>query len=181
MTKKFKKPMTAAEAMAILQSDPEWVRKAKERETRRKIIEAQLKAEERPILEELAAVGCKVDFISVLVNSSTSYPEAVPVLCKHLPLPYDPKIREAIARALTVREARGVAGGVILAELQRSPEQSPPALRWALANALTVTADPSLTEEIKKLLLDERFMDVHERLKLALKKSQKTVSPRAKP
>jgi hypothetical protein len=167
---KFKptKSMSAAELMAQLQSDPEFVRKNEERETQRRAVEAELGAEERPILAELAKAGVRVASVWELVNAKSSYAAAIPVLTKHLRLPYHPKIREGIARALTVKEAQGVAGRVILDELKRGAENSRE-VRWALANALTQAADVSMAEEIKVLVADARYEDVREILTLALR------------
>ena len=166
--KRFKKSMTAAEAMAVLQSDPEWVRKNEERERKRKSLEEMLALEEKPILAELADAGVRVSSVWDLVNAKFSYTAAIPVLSRHLRSPYHPKIREGIARALTVSEARGVASRTILDELERQDE-SPREIRWVLANALTEAADLDMVDEIKTLVADARYEDVREILKLALK------------
>jgi hypothetical protein len=181
---KTKKRETAAEFMARLHSDPEWVRKNAEREARTKALEARFDAEERPILNDLAEVGCTVSSVWDLVNSSASYPHAIPVLLKHLQQPYHPRILEGIVRALTVKEARGAPAHEILDELKRrtvpSPSDDRPApegvqgmprgdVRWALANALTVVADASMINEIKALVRDDCYQDMKERLETALK------------
>jgi hypothetical protein len=159
---------TAAELMARLQRDPDWVRQNEEREARFKTLEARLAAEEEPILADLAGVGHTVRSIWDLVNSSAGYPAAIPVLCGHLRGSYHPRILEGIVRALTVREARGVAAREMLDELKRRGDEPASELRWALANALTITADRSMMEEITALLTDTRYEDVHERLRAAL-------------
>jgi len=171
---KTKKRETAAEFMARLHSDPEWVRKNAEREARTKALEARFDAEERPILNDLAEVGCTVSSVWDLVNSSASYPHAIPVLLKHLQQPYHPRILEGIVRALTVKEARGAPAHEILDELKRrtvpSPSDDRPGdVRWALANALTVVADASMINEIKALVRDDCYQDMKERLETALK------------
>lgn len=160
--------MSAAELMAQLQSDPEFVRKNNARETQRRAVEAELRAEEAPILAELANAGVRVDSVWELVNANSSYTAVIPVLTKHLRLPYHPKVREGIARALTVREAQGVAGRVMLDELKRGNESSRE-VRWALANALTQAADVSMAEEIKVLAADAHYEDVREILTLVLR------------
>ncbi|MDP9122188.1 MAG: hypothetical protein M3O15_12635 [Acidobacteriota bacterium] len=105
-----------------------------------------------------------------LVNSSASYPAAIPVLLKHLKIARHPVLRAGIARALTVREARDVAGRGILDELKQRVDESPNEARWALANALIVAADASMAEEIEALSKGARCVDLRERLQLALKK-----------
>lgn len=100
--------------MAILHSDPEWVRQHEERQAKRREFEAMLAADQRPILADLAQAGYRLSSVYDLVNTSTSYPSAIPVLLKHLGRPYHPRIVSGIVRALTVREARGIAGRPIL-------------------------------------------------------------------
>lgn len=160
---------TAAELMARLNSDPEWVKKHEEREAQRLAAEARFRAEEEPILADLAAAGCTVNSVWDLVNTSSSYPTAIPVLLKHLRQPYHSRIREGIARALTVREARGTPARQILDELKQQADDGSHEVRWALANALTVAADASMTDEIEKLVNNPGYQDVQERLRTALK------------
>jgi len=170
MTKKQNR-VTAAELIARLQADPEWVRDHEEKEAKRKLFEAQLDAEERPLIAELAEVGILVTCVYDLVNARTSYPAAISVLARHLLLPYHTRIREGIARALTVKEARGTAARVVLDELKwlTQPDEKGE-FRWTLANALTVIGDKTMEDEIKMLIADDRYQDVHERLQEALKK-----------
>jgi hypothetical protein len=67
-----------------------------------------------------------------------------------------------------VPETRGAAARVILSELQRPFSESPHSVRWVLANALTVAGDDSIVDEIKALIADDRYADVHERLTKAV-------------
>jgi hypothetical protein len=70
-------------------------------------MEEELSRAEAPLVQALAEVGLKVKSVWDLVNRATRrYPEAVPVLLDHLQRPYPDPIREGIARALTVAEAR---------------------------------------------------------------------------
>ena len=63
----------------------------------------------------------------------------------------------------TVPEARGIAAEVLLSELQRSNDQSPHSVRWALANALTVVADEPMADAIESLVANDDYADVRER------------------
>lgn len=167
--------MTSAEWKRRLEADPEWVRQRDEREARHKVAVAQLAAElepeERPLLTELAAVGFHVTSVWDMVNTRSSYKNAIPVLCKYLPHAHHPVLREGIARALTAREAEGIAGRVLLAELRRCFDPTGSEARWALANALTVTSEADMADELRSLLADESYRDVHERLAAALRHS----------
>jgi hypothetical protein len=51
--------------------------------------------------------GIDVKSVFDLVNSKTSYPDAIPVLLGFLPNISDNWIKEGVVRALAVREARG--------------------------------------------------------------------------
>ncbi len=111
-----KKNITAAELMAELNADPEFVamRARKEEEILKR--EAEYRRAEAPLVNELRAAGFQVQSAWDLVNTPGSYPKAVPILLAHLPLPYPAAVREGIARALAVREAK-VPGWDVLTRL----------------------------------------------------------------
>jgi hypothetical protein len=110
----------------------------------------------------------KVDSVWDLVNATRPYAAAIPVLTAHLQRVRHAVLREGIARALTVPEARGEGARVMLSELQRPIGESPHPVRWALANALAVAGDGSVVNEIKALAVDDRYADVRERLTRAV-------------
>lgn len=101
-----------------------------------------------------------------LVNTNARYPAAIPILLDHLRRSYHQRIREGVIRALTVKEAKGVAGGDILDELRQETDSEN---RWALANALTVVAEHKDAASIQALLDNPEYADVSERLGEALK------------
>jgi len=165
-----RKPLkTAAELMAELQNDPAWVQQNADREAKRAAAELRFRAEEEPMIADLAKVGSEVGSVWDLVNTNMSYPAAIPILLDHLRRPYHERIRNGIIRALTVKEAKGVASDDILDELQRETDEEN---RWALANALTVVADRADRQAIQALLDDPAYMDVSERLAEALKQAR---------
>ena len=169
----MKKRETTAEFLARLHSDPEWVRQNQERERKRQEFSQMLADEERPLLADLAAVGWQVESVWDLVNTAKRYPVAVPVLLEHLQRPYHNRIREGIARALTVPDARGSGAWEILRELKRSHSAVEKEFRWTLINALTVVADRSMFQEIESLTHDDRFKD-----QLLIKRILKRISPK---
>lgn len=124
------------------------------------------------LLADLRRVGYRLESVWDFVNTAESYPEAIPVLLDHLRRPYSDIHREGIARALTVSEARGIAGPVMLT-LLHDPMITGEQLRWALANALTIVADRADREEIKQLIAAEPAGDVQKRLVRALKTAAK--------
>ena len=110
-----KGPIAAAELLAELGADPDWLamRAAKDRE----LVErrARLRAEEQPLLDELASLGIAVESVWRLNSSFESYEAAIPVLLSHLEQPYSPRLREGIARALGSKAARPTAWAPLLA------------------------------------------------------------------
>lgn len=163
---------TADEFDRLLHACPEWVAEHEEREAKRRALEVQYHAEEELMLADLRRVGYRLTSVYDFVNSADSYPEAIPVLLDHLRRPYSNRIKEGIARALSVREARGIAGPVMVDVLRQSNDNDL-SCRWALANALTIVADRSVREDIKALIANETSDDVRNRLTRALKTAAK--------
>jgi hypothetical protein len=83
---------------------------------------AGLRVEEEPILAELRGVGRDVQSVWDLVNTTTPYPDAIPILLKHLLRPYSDLVREGIARSLAVPEpAVQQAWSLLVEEYRRAP------------------------------------------------------------
>ena len=112
--------------------------------------EQELAAAERPLLAALATVGVAVSSVWDLVNSKVEYPEAVPVLLRHLTADYPAAIRSAIARALVTPTAR--ARWTELVELFR--RESNVQVREALAIAVNSLAGPEHFEGLVGLVRD---------------------------
>jgi hypothetical protein len=158
--------VSAVDLMAKLQSDPEWVAQNAEREAKRVAAEARFRVEEEPIIRDLAKAGYDVGSVYDLVNTTASYPSAIPVLLDHLSRDYHPRIRQGIGRALAVVEAQGLAGPTLLHELRLEKE---PQTRWVFANTLTIVADRADAKQLADLVGDPQYADVHDRLSQALK------------
>ncbi|UWM76228.1 hypothetical protein N1937_02970 [Rhizobium sp. WSM4643] len=67
--------------------------------------DARLLQEEQPIVNDLREAGANITSVWDLVNSRSGYPNLVPILMKHLQLPYSDRTRSGIARALAVPAA----------------------------------------------------------------------------
>lgn len=161
--------------MARLRSNDGFVRQEEGRDASRQLVEERFRREQIPLLVALADIGCEVDSVWDLVNRKSSYTEAIPVLVRHLNLPYSSRTLEGIIRTLTVPEARGAAGKALLDAL-KSNQTSDDQLRFALANALTVVADRSLAQEIRALARDPHYADVRSELRKAMAKLSRTMS-----
>lgn len=92
--------------MAQLEEDSEYRRKTKASEAQRHDRVEELRRAERPIVNDLRAAGVDVESIWDLVNASAPYPDALPVLLKHLEQGgYPDRVMESLARALAVGPA----------------------------------------------------------------------------
>lgn len=139
-----KKKITAAELMARLNADPEFVAtRAREEEDRLKR-EAEYRLAEAPLVDELRAAGFQVQSAWDLVNTPGSYPKAVPILLAHLPRPYPPAVREGIARALAVRDAS--CGWEVLTRLYRDEHEV--RAKDGLAVAIAAAANDHLIGDV---------------------------------
>lgn len=82
-----RKPMTAADYLAEQEADPEYVARRQAQQERVRQQEAEFKAAEAPLVDELRTAGVEVSWSWDLVNRATPYPEAVPTLLRHLERP----------------------------------------------------------------------------------------------
>lgn len=151
MTPKKRTRKTAAQLMAELESDPEWVaardREAEERARR----VAMLREAQEPLVADLRAAGVELDSVWDLVNTSQPYPQALPILIDHLHRSYPDRVREGIARALAVPDA-----GHAWITLRRlyDDEGAGSGTKDGLAAALAATATDDRIDEVIELLAD---------------------------
>lgn len=173
--------------MVQLQSDPQFVsrREAQEREWAER--SARLRAEEEPILADLRGAGWDVESVWDLVNTSIGYPEAIPILLKHLLLPYSDRTREGVARALAIPEAK-YAWQTLVAEYRKAPmgigiiapsdtKEFSLGAKDGLACALSATVTRETVEELVRLAKDRSHGSSRLLLLRALRRSE---SPAAK-
>jgi hypothetical protein len=157
MTKK--EWITAAEHMALLQKNPEWVERNAETEAKLLQREREFKILEAPLLSDLKSVGIQAESVWDLVNTADRYPTAIPVLLRHVALPYHKRIKEGIIRALTVNYA----GPEVLRELIRQfceqTDHSPNSVKWVLGNAISEVARPADAETVIALAMDPAHGD----------------------
>ncbi|MBX7102567.1 MAG: hypothetical protein K1X57_00695 [Gemmataceae bacterium] len=131
--------------MRQLEADPKWVAEDATREARRAAREAQFKAEEVPIIADLAAVGVDAESVWDFVCKRAAPFEAIPVLVRHLGKPYSPAVQEGMIRAIGVPWARAVAFEMLCTTFQ---DERDPNMRFAIANALSGMA---LLDDVREL------------------------------
>ncbi len=105
MSKK-KTSMTAQEIMEKLQANPEYLALEARKNAEFEDKSARMSLEEQPILDDLLSIGWDIASVSDFLNTPKSYEGAIPVLSKHLLLPYSDVIKETLARALAIPESR---------------------------------------------------------------------------
>lgn len=148
------KPKTAAELLAELRQNREFAAREKARaEKMNEVLETSEKEQDR-LLSELADIGLKIASVWDLVNKQSKYPAALPILIRHLSLPYSSGVREGIIRALTVDYAGSEALRVLISEFLRQNDDTETSLKWVLGNAISTVAQSSDAETLISLALD---------------------------
>lgn len=168
MAKGIRKWTTAAELMAELNSDPEYIERKKQRDEKWRRIDAELARAEAHLVEDLCSHGFEVESVYDLVNRSEPYPEAIPVLLAHLDRKYPERITEGIIRALTVPDAAGVATEKIVEVFKKDPSTSSVGLKWVAGNSLTEALTEEYVEEVVELVRDPSNGEARSMLPFAL-------------
>ena len=169
--KKEPKPVTAAEFMSKLNEDAEFVRRREEQGNHFKALEERFAQAERPLVEALNDAAVPVKSVWDLVNAAKPYPQAIPVLLAHLEYPYPFRIREGIARALTIKHAGEAAYTKLVSEFKKvsdSTDVTQHGFKWALGNAISVVAGKSHFDEVVGLIRDRRHGTTRDMLVLRL-------------
>ena len=175
--------MTAAELMAKLENDPKYqaMRRKKDAEHAARVA-INLKDQEE-LAQELRDAGVIVELtaipgkeyvgpprtISDLVNSKREYPEAIPILVRHLRKKHNRNILQAIVRALTTPEAEGVAFGSLV-KLFEETMDGESQLKWLIGGAIAETATEADIEKVVALANDKRHGFGRALLPFALRK-----------
>lgn len=145
--------ITAGELMDQLANDPEFQARERAEEERRLAREREQNEIERPLVADLEEVGAPVtESVYDLVNTSEPYPQALPVLMRHLEAGgYPPVIMEGIGRALAVRDSIGYWDRLraCYENAQSEPEQD------GVAIALSACATADHVDDLIELLTDD--------------------------
>jgi hypothetical protein len=168
--------MTLAEHHAQLKAEGKWdehiARKQEQANALAKKRE-ELRTAEASLVEDLRSTNIDVGSVWDLVNTSEPYPEAIPVLLKHLRKTYPERIEEGIVRALAVPYARS-AWKELLQIFENEPSMQTGGLKWPAACALGAIADDSVIPEVIRLVRDVSLGFDRAPLIEALKRSQRS-------
>jgi hypothetical protein len=163
------------------------INKAREQERVERV--ARMRVEEASLLDELQAAGLNIQSVSDLINRPNNYDHVIPILMKHLLMPYSDVARETIARSLAVPGARE-AWSTLVAEYRKAPmgigKKGPGdtkefrlGAKDGLACALSVTATEATMEEVIGLAKDRMHGSSRLLLLSALRKSKSPIAKQA--
>jgi hypothetical protein len=154
--------ITAAQHMAQLEQDPQWMARHQAQEAERMRREQALRKEQENLLADLKSAGIQVHSVWDFVNTADKYPAAIPTLLRHLTLPYSKRTKDGVVRALTV----DYAGREVLAELikqfHEQTDSSANSLKWVLGNAISQVARPADAETVIGLAIDPAHGDARD-------------------
>lgn len=162
-------PISAEDLLAELEADQVYQAEIKRQDEELERKAAEWRQAEAPLVEELRGAGFEVESAWDLVNTSTPYPAALPILLEHLGRPYPDRVREGIARALAVRDARF--GWVTLVRLYRAEPVGSDA-QGGLAVALAAASDDDVIDELISLARDPAHGESRILLLRGLKRSR---------
>lgn len=111
------KGVTAGELMAKLAHDEDYQRTKEADDAQRQARVQELHDAERPIVADLRRAGVDVDSVWDLVNTSAPYPNALPVLVKHLELGGVSRPGAGKPRSSTRSRAGGICLGYVASAL----------------------------------------------------------------
>lgn len=144
-------PVTAEELMNELIQDPGYRTFLEDVEQEKELNRQNYRREAAGLLSDLAEVGFDVDYVGELVKRRVRYEAAIPVLIRWLPVIGDRSVKEDVIRTLSVPWARPDALKPLIEEFKKLPPEEEIGLRWVVGNALEITADDSVFEEVRDL------------------------------
>lgn len=110
--------------ISLLNKNPKTSLEVEEMEYAREQSEKELNLQTVDLLNSLKEKGINIKSVWDLVNTKQSYFEVVDLLTEHLPYDYHPKNKEAIIRALGVKESGITALRALLIEYPNSVDKS---------------------------------------------------------
>ncbi len=147
-----RKGTTATELVNLLNADPSYQSEKAERDGEQQQRTEVLRHAEQPIVEDLRQAGHDVSSVWDLVNTSTPYPKALPILLEHLSRRgYPDRVMESLGRALAVRPASPA--WEAMRDLYLRAEG--PGEEEGLAVALAASATPEHVASLVALLNEE--------------------------
>lgn len=137
------------EARAIMHNDPNWIAMMAEKQAAQDAFKAELAQAEKPLIEDLRAAGFDVESAWFLDGENPDY---VPILLDHIECDYPDRVRDGIARALSVRSMRAELWPKLVALYKAEPQGTE--TKDGLAATLGNLSDNSTLDETISLIDD---------------------------
>lgn len=144
-----KKKRTAAEFVAELRKNPAFVEQSLrlQQESARSFAEQQ--AAERPILDAIHQAGLSwVSTVWDMGGAAATHPKVLDILVNHLQQEYPEKVREGIAHAIAVPQARRFWDTLLTLFVNHQDGAVTNRTKWAIGCALAVAADSSVVDAV---------------------------------
>ena len=173
--------MKAEDFMKRLAGDPEYQAMRQRKEAEHAKRSAMLDADEASLVDELREARVRVVMNRIpgqeydglpnsvwdLVNTEEPYPQAIPILLKHLDVEHHLAIREGIVRALAVVEARDIATERLIEEFIKIKDPDSD-LKWVVGMAIAETTTPKTGAKVAALALDKAHGKSRDQLPLGM-------------
>lgn len=173
-------PITAGELVKQLENDPEYQRRIAAREAQVRAWTKRVDKATAPIIAELTGLGVEVPEagLRVMANFKVDYRKGIPILIRWLEREdLDVLAKAEVASALATKWAKPVAAEPTIREIDRALAGPDPLgdrdTRWLLnmlGNSLIHVVDASVTDDLLRLLKDERLREFRAFIALALGK-----------
>ena len=174
-----RKEKPSANFLDELENNPNFVARRRAQEVAFAKREAELAQDEASLVRDLVAAGVRVRSVWDLVNTPITPREAMPVLVQHLYESHGPRTLEGIVRALTVRDATGIATKHLVKLYRKVPNDANPnisGLKWAIAQAIAETFEASVLNEVLQLARDSTHVGGRDQLVRSLRRLPRAVA-----
>ncbi len=154
---KKQRGMTAAEHVAELNADPEFLKRRRAEDERLAAMRHELQLAERPVVQALNDAGLGwVRSVWDLVNTAEPYPRVLDILVEHLQRDYPPRVLEGIGRALAVPESRRF-WSTLLRLFRSHPDGAVPnGVKWSIGCALSASVTEDVIDDVVALIGEPR-------------------------
>ncbi len=147
------KKKTAAEFVAEQRANPGYVEQSRRlrEETAERFMAHQ--AEERPVIEAIHQAG--VPWVSTVWDTggvAATHPYILEILIDHLQRQHPEKVREGIARAIAVPQARRFWDTLLTLFVSHPDGSVTNRTKWAIGCALAASADASVVDDVIALM-----------------------------
>ncbi len=160
-----KELMTAAELLAKLNQNPEFVAREARRAREEASNVARFESLAAPILQDLRALGVSPSSLDRLAHEYAPLStDIVKVLLKWIPRIADDYLQESIIRSLGATRAR-FDGKPLIEAFENSQSEG---LRWAIANTIAEARPTGVVDWLIGVIQDQDYRDARQMLLLAL-------------